>query len=166
MRRFTVIATALPLLMSGNASADMLTDAVKEIGIKTCLAAIGSASKSHLEKADYGYHNIWATKDPDKAMFSSLVVKDYSDGDSHISIVASPRGDGCDIQWTETYVQEQACPVLCETLFRSFEFGGEVLGGSIQLTNDAMSVYLTPSESGKACLVTRRELVLGYPVEL
>lgn len=52
MRRFTVIATALPLLMSGNASADMLTDAVKEIGIKTCLAAIGSASKSHLEKAD------------------------------------------------------------------------------------------------------------------
>src|SRR5690606_26522344 len=100
----------------------------------------------------------------DKAMFSSFVVKHYSDGDSHISIVAAPRGDSCDIQWTETFAQEQACTVVRETLFRSFDFDSEVTRGSVRLTKGNVSVYLTPTVSGDSCLVTRRELVLGHPV--
>lgn len=163
MYRYYAFSVAILMVLSSAGSANTVKEAAEESGIRACLNAITLVSDMHLEDSQHTSHDYWATNRTDSAMFSSLVVKSYTDGGSHISIVASPRGDVCDIQWTESYAQEQRCSVVRETLFPNFVFVSEMAAGTIRLdTEDGqLSAYLTPSESGRACTVTRRELILG-----
>ena len=134
----------------------------KEQGVTTCLAQIKKVGNFIIKENSHASHDIWNSKNVDKRMFSSFLVKGYSDGDSHVSIVVGPDQTGnCYAEYNETSFWPKSCSVLREETFSVFKFSGSMKSTSIVLKNedDSVNIYMTPQDGGKSCLTTKREVI-------
>lgn len=130
--------------------------------IKTCMAQLKEVASFIVKDIDHGSHDIWHKNDADHRPFSSLIVKRFSDGDSHVSLSVGPDKSGkCSAEYNETAYWPKACSVLREETYAKFEYHGSLNGQTIILRNDDESVYvyLTPQMQGNGCLSTRREVI-------
>lgn len=131
-------------------------------GITTCLAQIKELTEYVLKNDAHASHDIWNSVDSDRRMFSSFIVKSYSDMDTHINLVIGPDKTGkCYGEYNETAIWPKACAVLREEMFADFEFYGSLTSTSFGLQNASgdLNVYLTPQTGGNSCLTTRREII-------
>lgn len=153
---------AIYLLLAGlstSALANTVTDQAKSAGFTQCLETTETLANFLVKDSAHASHDFWNSDNVNERFFDSLIVKDYSDGDSHISLTVVPRENKCDWSYTETYPVEQPCQVVREEMLSDFSYGGSMNKTTIMLNNDnGLYYYITPSESGKACLVTKREI--------
>lgn len=162
-----VVRTFLVGSLMVGATSVMADDAVlyksaKENGVVTCLSQIKEVGNFVVKENGHASHDIWNNKNIDKRMFSSFVVKSYSDGDSHISIVVGPDKTGsCYAEYNETSFWPKSCSVLREEVFSGYKFSGSMKSTTIALQNPAGSVdvYMTPQSGGNSCLTTKREVI-------
>lgn len=150
-----------------NVSSVMADDALpyksaNEKGVKTCLTQIKEVGNFITKDNAHASHDVWNKNSVDQRMFSSFVVKGYSDSDSHVSIIVGPDKTGkCFAEYNETSFWPKSCSVLREEVFPGFKFGGSMKGTTIFLENPngAVNVYLTPQNNGNSCLITKREVI-------
>ncbi|WP_456444881.1 hypothetical protein [Thiolapillus sp.] len=134
----------------------------KKQGIKTCLEKVKVVGNFIVGDHDHASHDVWNTDDTDKRMFSSFLVKAYSDGDSHISMIVGPDATNrCFAEYNETTLWNKSCSIIREEVFSEFDFVGSMKNATLVLKNkdDSVNAYLTPQNGGNACLSTRREVV-------
>ncbi|WP_172649446.1 hypothetical protein [Thiolapillus brandeum] len=131
-------------------------------GVKTCLEKVKEVGNFLVGDHNHASHDVWNTVDTDKRMFSSFLVKEYSDGDTHISMIVGPDATGkCFAEYNETTFWSKSCSIIREEVFSEFKFAGSMKEATIVLKNkeDSVNAYLTPQSNGNACLSTRREVV-------
>jgi len=141
------------------------TKQAEKAGVRQCLSQIKELGQFVIKESRHASHDIWSTKSVDARPFSSFVVKGYSDGDSHVTLVAGPDKTGkCYGEWRETAYWPKSCTVVREEIFGKLKFSGTLSDSTIFLTNteETLSVYLTPQSVSAGCLTTRRE-VIYYP---
>jgi len=147
------------LLASQHSMGTSVEKQAKAIGFTACLDATKTVADFLIKKNAHSSHDIWSKKLVNERVFDSLIIKDYSDGDSHVSITVVPRGNECDWLYTETYMVEKPCQVLREERFGTLKYAGPMNTTTISLNNSkGLFLYLTPSETGRTCLVTKREV--------
>lgn len=134
----------------------------EEVGVSQCLETVKSLSGVLVDQHAHGSHDMWGTDAPDARVFDSVIVKDYSDTDSHISMTVVPREGACDWRYTETYVVEKACTVIRDEWFGEFDYLGALNETSLVLSSaEDVNIYLTPVVQGKMCLVSKRETYIA-----
>jgi hypothetical protein len=162
-----LVALCLSAAVSANTFAQDLVPPrqAEKAGVKQCLAQIRELSQFVLKEHRHASHDIWSNSTPNDRPFFSFVVKGYSDGDSHVSIMVGPDKTGrCSGEWRETAYWTKSCTVVREEIFGKLKFTGNLNNSTIALQNsdDTLSVYLTPQSNGVGCLSTRREVIF-YP---
>ncbi|MFC4259250.1 hypothetical protein ACFOZ5_09440 [Marinobacter lacisalsi] len=152
----------LALLFSFAAQASLATtveDQARAAGFTNCLETTKKLADFLVKKHAHASHDFWNKEAVNERFFDSVIVKDYSDGDSHISLTIVPRGGQCDWSYTETYPVEQPCQIVREEMFGEMDYAGSLNETTMALKNgNGLNYYLTPSESGNTCLVTKREV--------
>ena len=154
------VVTVISLLIATSTNASTtVEDYAKTNGFTQCLARTKELSEFLVKNNSYGSHDFMAKKHPNENPLNSLIVKGYSDGDSHINLSVTPLKNGkCAWSYTETSIYEQACQVVREKTFSDSKFINTLNETTIALdSGDNLYHYLTPSQSGKYCLVTKRE---------
>jgi hypothetical protein len=134
----------------------------KRQGVRTCLDEMQSVASFIIGDRPHGSHDVWNSDQTDSRMFSSFVVKGFSDGDSHVSLVVGPDKTGrCYAEYNETAFWPQSCTVIREKIFGKFKYAGDLKETTALLENDngSLSIYLTPQNNGNACLSTKREVI-------
>lgn len=155
---------ALALLLSVDTptpapDTNSIIERAEALGVTTCLSAVRELSTFLIGGMEYLSHDTWSTDGANEHFFSSLIIKQYTDGISHITMTVVPRGEQCDWSYTETFTTKRACSDM-----RAEEFGSlsEMTspGGknTILATNTSLFFYLTDVENGKACKVSKREM--------
>lgn len=135
----------------------------KNNGVVVCASAVENAANFIIGDRDHASHSVWHSGNPNGRIFTSMTSKGYSDGDAHVTIIAAPVSDGkCDTTYVETFAVERTCISARETVYKDWQFYGE-LNGTIALENQAgtVNIYLTSQGSGNVCLVSRRETVFN-----
>ncbi|MDN7124556.1 hypothetical protein J6I90_06650 [Pseudidiomarina sp. 1APP75-32.1] len=134
----------------------------QDVGVSKCLETVKSLSGVLVDEHAHGSHDMWSTDAPDERVFDSVIVKGYSDTDSHISMTVVPRDGACDWRYTETYVVEKACTVIRDDWFGEFGYLGALNETSLALSSEEnVNIYLTPVVQGKMCLVSKRETYIA-----
>ena len=152
---FVILCT----LISNTAIAKTFYEQARDAGFKSCLETAKTLVKSLVNEDVYAAHNLWDMDSVDESFFDSMIVKYYTDGDSHISLTIVPRGEKCDWAYTESYPVEKPCKVVREEQFSQLEYSASLNENSMALVSDeGVYFYLSPSETGKTCLVTKREV--------
>lgn len=134
----------------------------KEAGVTKCLKIIQDVSAFIIKKNKHSSHDYWSKKNVNSTAFSSFVVKDYSDGDSHISIMVVPdANNNCYAEYRETSYWNKSCSVLREEIFKDWKYKTSLKESTVLLANekDTVHVYLTPQNNGSGCLSTKREAI-------
>jgi hypothetical protein len=85
---------------------------------------------------------------------SAVMMKDYSDGDSHITFHMNPEGNACDWSYTETYFVPSRCTETREKMIGEAEFVTG-MGDTAIYELGAVDYYLTDLKQG--CLFTKKE---------
>lgn len=146
-------------LMSAVTMATTVDDQAKSAGFTNCLDTTKTLAEFLVKQNTHASHDFWNKDFVNERFFDSLIVKNYSDGDSHISLTVIPRGKQCDWSYTETYPIEKPCQIVREEQFSQMKYGGSLNQTTMTLNNEkGLYFYLTPSETGKTCLVTKREV--------
>ncbi|WP_027873956.1 hypothetical protein [Spongiibacter marinus] len=152
----------LTLLLSLVAQSSMATtvdEQAKSAGFTNCLETTKTLAEFLVKQNAHASHDFWNKDFVNERFFSSLIIKDYSDGDSHISLTVIPRGKQCDWSYTETYPVEKPCQIVREERLSEMKYGGSLNETTMALNNEKdLYFYLTPSETGRTCLVTKREI--------
>lgn len=134
-----------------------------ENGIKTCLSRIKEVSDFVIKTNPHVSHDLWSSNNTDSRMFSSFVVRDFSDGDSHVSIIVGPDKSGkCFAEYRETNFWIKSCSVVREEVFPKLKYSGSMNDTTITLkinSDGGLNVYLTPQNNGNSCLSTKRETI-------
>jgi hypothetical protein len=133
----------------------------REAGFTTCLKMFKVASERVLKGSGHTSHGVWQGENPDKNLFTAFSVKQYADGDSHISVVAgqSEKGD-CFSESRETIFIPSPCQELRDSIkdkSKETVFGENSILATLAAGGPYM--YLTPLQGGKACLYTMRTVV-------
>lgn len=154
-----VCVTLLLLLVVQSSMATTVGEQAKSAGFANCLETTKTLAEFLVKKNPHASHDFWNKDFVNERFFDSLIIKDYSDGDSHISLTVIPRGNQCDWSYTETYSSDKPCQIVREESFSEMKYSGSVNKTTMVLNNEKdLNFYLTPSETGKACLVTKREI--------
>lgn len=164
LKAFILPAALLALLLPAMAQAEEEPTPVasaREAGVKSCMAPLKEIA-TYLVKdvAQHASHDLWNERSPDRRPFSSLIVKQYPDGDSHVSMIVGPDKAGqCFAEYNETAYWAKSCVVLRDEAFSKFTMHGSLNKHTTVLRNDNKTVflYMTP-QSDAGCLVTRREI--------
>ncbi|WP_411132282.1 hypothetical protein AAFX34_15750 [Vibrio vulnificus] len=130
--------------------------------IKRCLPQLEGISNFILKDKPHGTHATWNIDEPDNRMYTTLSSKGYSDGDSHVSVVAAINSKGkCDTYYTETFALSTSCMSAREETYKDMQYVGTLNGKTIVLKNQGgANYYLSPQgNGGNICLVTKRETV-------
>lgn len=158
-------ALAVFLLASAtSASANDTTpyqQAVEE-GLRACLSQIDKVTRFIIDDRPHGSHDVWHAEKPDSRMFSSFVVKGFSDGDSHVTLIIGPDKSGsCFAEYNETAFWPQSCTVVREKIFSTLKYIDALKETTAVLESESgsVNVYLTPQNNGNACLSTKREVI-------
>ncbi|AMO56694.1 hypothetical protein GZ77_03100 [Endozoicomonas montiporae] len=165
------LITAMSLIVVATPAFSLTTvsSMAKENGINQCYSRIKSVADFYIEDKKHGTHAKWIDDiDVDSRLYDALSVKDYSDGDSHIRIIAAPNGEsGCDTSYSETFVLDQPCIIARDEVFNNWEFTGSLNNQTtvLQTKDGNANAYLTPQLNGKACMVTRTEISFRNKVE-
>jgi hypothetical protein len=175
MKRFACLSAGLLLAIAPALSAqtpppkdhdNVPERQARENGVRACLALINAMSDYTLEDAAHASSAVWSKDQPNRHAFVATAIRRYSDGDTHIDLVAQPNLDGkCDGTWTETYAVEKTCTVVREEWFKAFTFRETLAETTAWLNseNGNVDVFLTQAGSnGRQCLVKRREVVFNY----
>lgn len=159
-----VIALSMALACGANATTIIETQATTN-GVKKCAAQLKAVGDYIVADKDHATHSTWNNKNPDNRLYASLTTKSYSDGDSHVSVIATPSASGeCDATYIETFAIAKSCLLAREETFKGWKYVGTMNKKTLLLENKTGSVnlYLTPQgTSDNICLVTQREVV--YP---
>jgi hypothetical protein len=135
--------------------------AAKE-GLRACLSQLDKVSNFIIDDRPHGSHDVWATDKPEARMFSSFVVKGFSDGDSHVTLLVGPDKSGrCFAEYNETAFWPQSCTIVREKIFSSLKYIDALKETTAVLESESgsVNVYLTPQNNGNACLSTKREVI-------
>ncbi len=162
MKKSLIISTMLfAVSISLHAKETSIVNMADENGIKTCRSQIKSVSDFIIKDKAHGTHAYWNSKDSDNRLYATLTSKGYSDGDSHVSVIAAPTSSGkCDTIYVETFALAKSCMVTREETYKDWKYTGTMNGKTLLLESDAGSVniYLSP-QGENICLVSRREIV-------
>lgn len=134
-----------------------------ENGVNKCRANLKVAADFILKDKAHATHASWNSKDSDNRLYSTLTTKNYSDGDSHVTVIAAPTISGkCDTTYVETFAMPKSCMLVREETFKSWKYKGTMNKKTLLLANDAgsVNVYLSP-QGDNICLVSKREVI--YP---
>lgn len=133
----------------------------KSNGVKRCIPTLELVANFMIEGKAHGTHAAWNKNSPDNRMYSSFTSKNYSDGNSHISVIGAVNSEGkCDGYYIETYVIDKACMIARETTFKEMEFVGTLQNTTIVLENaGGANYYLTPQAVPNICLVSKSETI-------
>jgi hypothetical protein len=138
-------------------------DQAKKAGVIRCLKSLEQVSNYIIKKNKHSSHSIWAKDNVDLNGFSSFVVKEYTDGDSHVSILVVPTADKdtCFAEYNETSYWPKSCSVLREEVYKDWKYKSSLKESTVILKNDSdkVFIYLSPQNNGSACLSTRREVI-------
>ena len=138
----------------------------RENGVRACLTLINAMSDFTLEDAAHASSAVWNTNQANRHAFVATAIRKYSDGDTHIDLIAQPNLDGkCDGMWTETYAVEKTCATVRQEWFKDFKFRETLVETTAWLTNqnENVDVFLTEAgNNGRHCLVKRREIIYDY----
>ena len=134
-----------------------------ENGVKKCKGELKSTADFILKDKAHGTHASWNNDDSDNHLYSTLTTKSYSDGDSHVTVIAAPTTSGkCDTTYVETFVMPKPCMMVREEVFKAWKYSGTMNKKTLLLESDSggVNVYLSP-QGENICLVSRREVI--YP---
>lgn len=152
-------------VFSGSALAENSTsvvDVATESGVKRCLRQLEAVSNFIIGDKAHGTHATWSSTSPDNRMYTSMTSKNYTDGNSHVSIVGAINSEGkCDTYYTETFALPKSCMMARETIYEEMDYVGTLADKTIVLKNaGGANYYLTPQGTENSiCLVSKRETV-------
>lgn len=162
MKKSLVLSAFLFLLGAGvQAEETSIVNMADENGIKTCRPQIKSISDFIIKDRKHGTHANWNSKDSDNRMYATLTSKGYSDGDSHVSVIAAKTSSGkCDTIYIETFALPKSCMLTREEIYKDWKYSGTLNGKTLLLQNESGSVDVYLSSQGEnICLVSKREMV-------
>lgn len=160
-----LFSIGISVLFSSAVLADDETSVVnmaKESGVKRCIPNLKHISDFILDGKAHGTHSTWNQNAPDNRMYSSMSSKSYTDGNSHVSVVAAINSEGkCDTYYMETFALPNSCMKSRETTYKEMKYIGTLDDKTIVLENaGGANYYLTPQGTqNKMCLVSKRETV-------
>lgn len=163
MTRKYVISALLCCASSLSSAETVPYSQAEKNGIKSCLSTIKMVSDHMIGETEHGADGTWNSKTPDNRLYTTLVAKKYSDGDSQVSLAFSPNDKGgCDAVYVESFASAKNCTIMREEVFGSWKYRGSI-GGTVILTseNGSVDVYLSPQENNTACLASKRETVFN-----
>lgn len=134
-----------------------------ENGVVKCESAIKSTADFIIKDKAHATHSTWNSNDADNRLYASLTSKGYSDGDSHVTVIAAPTLSGkCDTTYVESFAMQKTCMVVREEVFKSWKYVGTMKKKTLILKNEggSVNIYLSSQGAGEnLCLVTRREVI-------
>ncbi len=134
-------------------------------GVKKCAMSLKKVGDFILADKAHSTHSTWHNKNSDNRMYASLTSKYYSDGDSHVSVIAAPTSSGeCDSTYIETFAFGKSCMLTREEIYKDWKYLGTMNKKTLMLENEggSVNVYLTDQgNNDDICLVTKREVL--YP---
>lgn len=125
-----------------------------ENGVTACRDEVRKVTKFLAKDHGESSHVTWHTTQPNRRNVSAVMMKDYSDGDSHITFNMNPEGNACDWSYTETYFVPSRCTATREKMIADADFVTE-MGDTAIYELGALDYYLTDLKQG--CLVTKKE---------
>lgn len=162
MKKLSVIISMCFAVAAGAQSEETsIVNMADENGIKSCRPQIKSVSDFIIKGSSHGTHAYWSSEDSDNRMYATLTSKGYSDGDSHVSVIAAKTSSGkCDSIYIETFALPKSCMVVREETYKEWKYTGSMNGKTLLLENDggSVNVYLSP-QGESICLITKREVV-------
>ncbi|KKN43128.1 hypothetical protein LCGC14_0706300 [marine sediment metagenome] len=159
MKKVFICLAMLTFVSAQAKSENSIVNLAKKNGFHTCLPQLKISSEFIINDKVHSTHSFWNQEDPDNSTYSSLSVKDYSDGDSHVIVAAAQTSSGkCDTFYVETFVLTKSCTVAREETFTNLKYAGQLNQNTLLLQNDSKSVnvYLTP-QNDSLCLVSKKE---------
>jgi hypothetical protein len=156
-----LLSASLALPLAAEEVKPAMVTSAEQAGITRCIDKVKQIGGFVTGGRPHATYDVWATEQTDKRPFSSFVVKGWSDGDSHVSMIVGLDGSGrCFAEYNETSYWPKACGILREESFKALKFKSALKETTMMLTSEdgAMHVYLTPQGEGRGCLSTKREL--------
>jgi len=162
----TILAVCISLAPAHAQEKDYrAVEALKSLGVRSCVSAISSMTKFMYDKDDFAYLNTWHKESADKHMSLTLTAKPYLDGTSVAAIAASPTPAGtCDTNFVQFFVVNESCPKMRDTTLKDWKYYAD-LGGTPMYedpTSESVVVALASVQSG--CLIVKTGM-LFFPAD-
>lgn len=149
---------AAAILMVGVSHASLAQTSIEktltENGVTACLEEVKRVTSFLAKDHGESSHVTWHTSQPNRRNVSAVMMKDYSDGDSHIIFSMNPEGNACDWSYTETYFVPSRCTAAREKMIGDADFVTD-MGDTAIYELGAVDYYLTDLKQG--CLFTKKE---------
>lgn len=129
---------------------------LKEKGFVSCLTD-HEAMEAFIDKdGGAAYLHLWNQVTPNNHMATSIISKQFKDGESIATITTSPTIEGgCDSTYTQAFTFTETCPKLRETVFKEWKFY-ENLGNTPTYEDPTSSnVTVILIQAGNSCLAIK-----------
>ena len=158
-----IIGLSIVFTLNVHAGTTIIESQATENGIKKCASQLKLIGDFIIEGKAHATHSSWNSTDADNHLYASLTSKAYSDGDSHVTVIASPTtSGGCDSTYVETFALAKSCMLSREEIYKDWTYDGTMNGKTLVLKNKSgnVTVYLTPQGTNdNICLVSKREVI-------
>src|SRR5690554_4157589 len=117
-----VLIGAMIGAFSAQAEETSIVDMAVQNGIKGCKSYLKETADFIIKGNVHSTHATWNKKDSDNRMYATLTSKGYSDGESHVTVVAAPTAAGkCDTTYVETFAMPNSCLTVREETFKGWK---------------------------------------------
>lgn len=157
------IILALSFIVSGEVIADNITvKQAKAAGVKSCLYAVEKIANFAIEDGSAGTYSHWATTNPDKSGFSSIIERNFSDGTIVTNIVVVPDAKGgCYTEYTKMYNSGKSCLATSQQLDDA-KYKGEINKEVGIFERGSLMFYMIPNGT-QNCTVVSKEVMMEGP---
>lgn len=156
MNNFRTLITFVSLIgMAAPVNAETsVTRTYTDAGITACKEKTRQVTNYLVDGNKESSHVFWNKNNKNNRNVNALIMKNYSDGDSHIHVTMNPEGTACDWSYVETFFVPQRCIAAKETLMSDAKYD-DSMGNTSVYTKGALTFYLTELQQG--CLISKRE---------
>ena len=158
-----IVALSVALTLNVYAGTSTIETLATKNGVKKCSPQLKIVGEYIVDDRPHATHSSWNKNDPDNRLYASLTSKGYSDGDSHVTVIASPTSSGkCDATYIETFALATSCMLAREETYKDWKYVGTLNMKTLMLENESGSVNVYLSAQGandNICLISKREVV-------
>lgn len=123
-------------------------------GVTACRDEVKQVTRFLAKENGESSHVTWNSNQPNRRNVSAVMMKNYSDGDSHITFNMNPEGNACDWSYTETFFVPSRCTAVREKMISEADFATD-MGDTAIYESGSVDYYLTDLKQG--CLFTKKE---------
>lgn len=158
-----LLAASVCFALSAHADTTVIESQAVNNGVVKCATPLAEMGDYIIGDKSHATHSTWNSSDPDNRLYASLSSKGYSDGDSHVTVIAAPTSSGkCDTTYIETFALAKSCMLTREEVFSDWAYVGTMNEKTsiLKNENDTVNIYLSSQGTNdNICLVSKREVI-------